>query len=100
MAAPDVLRVEVISVLRRQPGRGTLPPAQAAEALDDLLALPLVMYPTAVLLTRVWQLRDKFTPYDACYAALAEALGCTLLTADQRVARAPGVRCELATIEP
>jgi predicted nucleic acid-binding protein len=38
-------------------------------------------------------LRDNVTAYDACYAVLAEALDCPLLTADPRLANAPGATC-------
>ena len=47
------------------------------------------------LLPRCWELRDNVTPYDAAYVALAEALGVPLLTADARLANAPGIRCEV-----
>jgi predicted nucleic acid-binding protein len=33
------------------------------------------------------------TAYHAMYAALAETLGCELVTGDQRLARAHGLRC-------
>jgi predicted nucleic acid-binding protein len=32
------------------------------------------------LLTRVWQLRENITAYDAMYVALAEALDATVIT--------------------
>jgi predicted nucleic acid-binding protein len=50
------------------------------------------------LLRRAWQLRDNFTAHDACYVALAEALDCTLLTADTRLANAPGTRCTFESL--
>jgi predicted nucleic acid-binding protein len=34
------------------------------------------------------ELRSNFSTYDACYVALAEALGAEVLTADERLARA------------
>jgi predicted nucleic acid-binding protein len=43
----------------------------------------------------VFELRANVTPYDAVYVALAEELGCLLLTADRRLSRAPGLRCEV-----
>ena len=55
----------------------------------------MAVYPTAPLLRRVWELRGKVTAYDACYVALAEGLECALLTADQRLANEPGVRCAI-----
>ena len=42
-------------------------------------------------------IRRHLTPY-ACYVALAEALGCPLLTADVRLANAPGARCAIEVI--
>lgn len=98
LAAPDLLRLETMSVLRRQLANGSLTPEQATNALDDLLNLPLVVYPTAPLLRRGWEVRDNVTAYDACYVALAEALDCTLLTADIRLANAPGTRCQVETL--
>jgi predicted nucleic acid-binding protein len=95
LAAPDLLRVEAVSVIRRQLGHGGLTAKQATNAIDDLLSLPVIVYPTAALLRRAWELRDNVTAYDACYVALAEALGCSLATADERLANAPGVRCHI-----
>src|SRR5262249_23296755 len=93
IVAPDLLRVEVVSVLRRHLAAGTLTKREAESAVDDLLALPLDVYPTAPLLRRCWGLRGNVTPSDACYIALAEALGVPLLTADVRLVNAHKVRC-------
>ena len=50
---------------------------------------------------RTWELRDNLTAYDASYVALAESLDTILLTGDERLARAPGIQCEveLLTVE-
>lgn len=93
LAAPDLLRVETMSVIRRHRATGALSSRQASNAIDDLLAVPIVVYPSGPLLRRAWELRGNTTTYDACYVALAEALGCPLATADLRLARAPGTRC-------
>ena len=98
VAAPDLLRVEVLSVIRRQLHVGTLDVPQAEQAVTDLLDLPIAVYPTAPLLPRCWQLRDNLTTYDACYIALAETLGYRLLTTDARLSRAPGSGCAIETI--
>jgi predicted nucleic acid-binding protein len=52
------------------------------------------------LLQRCWELRSNLTVYDAAYAALAEHLNVTLLTADIRLSRAPGLRCEVEVLRP
>ena len=38
------------------------------------------------------------TAYDATYIALAEVLGCELLTSDQRLVKAPGTRCAIRVL--
>ena len=98
LIGPDLLRVEVASVLRRHADNGNLTTQQANAAIDDLLAFPITVYPTAPLLRRVWDLRASVTAYDACYVALAEAVGYPLLTADRRLANAQGLRCALEVL--
>ena len=56
----------------------------------DLAALPARRAPHRPLLPRCWELRDNLTIYDAVYVALAEAMNTTLLTGDEKLARAPG----------
>jgi len=98
LAAPDLLRTEVMSVLRRQTRTGSLTAAEANTAINDLLALPVSVFPTGPLLRRMWALRDNLTACDATYIALAEALACPLLTADTRLANAPGLRCAIEVL--
>ena len=93
LAAPELIDLEVASVLRRQLSAGRLDARRARLALDDLVDLPMERAPHLPLLDRSWELRDNLTIYDAVYVALAEALGTSLLTADARLAGAPGVRC-------
>ena len=50
------------------------------------------------VLDRIWELRDNVSACDASYVALAESLGCSLLTADGRLGRAPGVRCPVTVV--
>lgn len=90
--APHLLDLEVAQVLRRYVARAELPEPRGREALELLRAFPLTRYPHEPLLGRIWELRASLTAYDAAYVALAEALGVTLLTRDQRLARATGLR--------
>ena len=95
LSAPELIDLEVASVLRRQVQEGAVDIRRAALVLADLAAVPLRRAPHRPLLARCWELRDNLTVYDASYVALAEALDVTLLTSDGRLARAPGPRCRV-----
>ena len=75
--------------------RGELSLTAAERAIERLQGLRVDRHAHPPLLPRCWELRDNVTPYDAAYVALAEALGVPLLTADARLANAPGIRCEV-----
>lgn len=98
LAAPELIDLEVPSVLRRLLLGGHLSPERAEHALSDLLELPLRRAPHRPLLSRCWDLRENMTIYDASYVALAEELGAALLTADARLSRAPGLACEVEVL--
>jgi predicted nucleic acid-binding protein len=98
LVAPELIDVEVASVLRRHWLAKSLSARRFAAALDDLADLPLDRYPALPLLARVYELRANVSAYDAVYVALAEHLGCDLLTADRRLAAAPGTRCTITVI--
>jgi predicted nucleic acid-binding protein len=93
--APELVDLEVISVWRRAVQARRLGEQRARQALADLAVLPLARAPHHPLMARIWELRNNLTPYDAAYVALAEALDAPLLTADQRLTKAPGVMCEV-----
>lgn len=87
-AAPDLLNAEILQVLRRYERLGYIDQTRSREALGTLLDLPIARYPTTALLERAWTLRLNLSAYDAIYAALADALGAALVTADARLAAA------------
>jgi len=93
LCAPEIVDLEVTSVLRRLLGAGDLDERRAAMALGDLRDLDLRRVGHRRLLPRIWELRHTVTPYDAAYVALAEVLGTVLITADRRLRAAPGPRC-------
>ena len=93
--APHLLDLEVAQVLRRYVSRGEVTESRGREALDVLSFFPLTRYSHEPLLSRIWALRERLTAYDAAYVALAEALGDTLLTRDQRLARTTGIRTRI-----
>ena len=101
LVAPALIDLEVASAWRGQARGGQLHDRRAEAALADLAALPLERVPHGPLMRRIWDLRDNLSAYDASYVALAESLDTILLTGDERLARAPGIRCEveLLTVE-
>jgi predicted nucleic acid-binding protein len=98
LAAPELIDLETVSVIRGRHRGGHLDQRRAQLALTDLAELPLRRAPHRPLLGRCWELRDNLTVYDAAYVALAELLGAVLLTADATFAGAPGVRCDVELI--
>ncbi len=95
VAAPDLVDVETVSVLRKRWLAKDLTVRRFQRAVDDLADLALTRHPGLPLMPRAFELRSNVTPYDAAYIGLAEALGCPLLTGDARLAAAPGPRCEV-----
>ena len=95
--APHLLDVEVAQVLRRLVREGAVSAQRADQALQDLLDLRVTRYPHFVFLSRIWQLRNNLSAYDAAYVALSEKLGATLITRDARLASVSvrGVNVEL-----
>ncbi|MEX0658828.1 MAG: type II toxin-antitoxin system VapC family toxin [Egibacteraceae bacterium] len=99
LAAPDLVDVETLAVLRKRWIDGTVSDTRFAEAIDDLEAIELARYPTLPLLRGGYELRANVTAYDATYIALAEVLSCELLTGDARLARAPGPACRIRLLQ-
>jgi predicted nucleic acid-binding protein len=100
VVAPDLLPYEVTNVLRRHRNAGRLSDAEARLALDGLHSLSIDLWSHAVLTDRIWSLGANLSAYDAAYVALAEKLDAVLLTADKRIAGAPGVACTIEVVAP
>jgi predicted nucleic acid-binding protein len=95
---PHLIDAEVASALRRGVAAGRVEPDLAWSALDRWRRLGMARHPVFPLLERIWELRENLSAYDASYVALAEALGCALLTADLRLSKAPGLRCPVTVV--
>jgi len=67
-------------------------------ARSDLRRLPVERVSHRLLMERCWELRDNVTVYDAVYVALAELLDAPLVTADGKLAKAPGIRCDVEVL--
>lgn len=97
LAAPHLMPVEAMNILRRACLAGALSVDCAHLAHADLLRLRVELFGYEPVAERVWGLRGAVTAYDACYVALAEALDAPLATIDLRLTRAPGPRCVFKT---
>jgi len=98
MFAPHLIDLEAVSAWRRLVSIGQLDEQRATLALFRLGNLALRRVPHGPLLARCWELRGNVTVYDASYVALAEQRGISLVTADRRLARAPGIRCPVEVL--
>ncbi|WP_109473714.1 type II toxin-antitoxin system VapC family toxin [Ornithinimicrobium cavernae] len=86
VAAPHLLDVEVLSVLRGLELGRKLARERADAARIDHFDLHILRHDTAPLAERIWELRHQHTAYDAAYLALAEALNAPLHTCDAKLA--------------
>ena len=98
VAAPDLVDVETVAVLRRRWLAGSLTADRFRTAIGDLELLEVDRYPALPFMRRAYELRHNVSAYDASYIALAELLGCELVTGDRRLAASPGPRCPIRVI--
>jgi len=99
VSAPDLVDVETVSVLRKRWLTGTITAERFADAVNDLQDLGFDRYPTIGFMHRAWELRANVTAYDAAYVALAQTLGCELLTGDERLTKSTGPRCAIRVLK-
>jgi len=97
LAAPELIDVEVMSLIRRDSMNGVLHPSRAEIALAELMDWPGDRFTLRPFNERVWDLRFNVRSWDAYYVALAEFLGVPLLTLDRRLSQAKGPRCSFLT---
>jgi predicted nucleic acid-binding protein len=100
MHAPALLDFEVLHAVRRFLATDVQMTAERADAtLDVLERLPIQRVPMhRALARRAGAHFANLSAYDASYVALAESIDATLLTADLRVANAPGIACAIEVI--
>jgi len=92
LSAPLLWEYECLSGFHRAVRLGAIRPQEAAEFMNDLLALEIERVPPSIenhLATLRWAERlGQSKAYDAQYVALAERLGAELWSADQRLVHA------------
>lgn len=91
LLAPELLDVEVLSVLRRAVLRRQLTEERALLAIEDLIDWSIDRLPHKALVWAAWQHRNNVSAYDAFYVAAARLAGASLLTTDGPLARAPAL---------
>ena len=82
---PHLIDVEAMSALRRLAAGRRIDFHRSEQFLAGLAALPAERYAHTPLTGRIWELRHRFTAYDATYIALAEATGSVLYTCDAKL---------------
>ena len=88
-ATVDFLDIECANVLASTTRHGTIDLPYAEASLGIVAALPLARWPSAAVLQSALRLscEHDVSVYDACYVALADALGIPVITADDRLVR-------------
>ena len=87
---PELAVVESTSALRGLVRGGQVSQVRAEQALSALRVFPAQRWGMDALVSRAWALREALTAYDAIYIALAEGLGATVVTMDERLAKGAG----------
>ncbi len=98
VVSPHLADSEIAHALRSQVLRGAIEEPAATQAIGVWARLGLQRVGVSGLLDRIWELRANLSAYDATYVAVAEALDAPLVTADGRLALAPGPRCTITVV--
>jgi predicted nucleic acid-binding protein len=98
LAAPHVIGVEVLGVIRRDFLFGLLDATAASRVVGELRDWPGRRFGHRSLLSRAWELRYNVRGWDAMCAALAALLSAALITTDAGLARAIGPRCPIELV--
>lgn len=98
LLAPDLIYAEVGNVvwkLRRFQG---ISQADAADIIDIFQSINLAITPSSKLLASAYQIASTYqrTVYDSLYIALSLRQGCSLITADEKLANS--VRSSLPNV--
>lgn len=96
--APHLIVAEVGSAARRLVLAGALSAGRGLALVESATSLVNRHHPHGQIARLAWVLRANLSYYDALYVALAARLGVPLLTADARLARSPGLPCEIEVI--
>lgn len=96
--APEVIDVEVANGLRRCLAEGHFDDGAAHAAMTAWRGLGVRRVSGLGLLGRVWELREVLDAGAAAYVALAEALGCPVVTVDAKLGAIADVQCPVMVV--
>jgi len=88
--APDLILPEFGSIIWKKIRRGEITVHKGCEIIGAFLAVPVLKHPATVLLESAFETAHGTaqTVYDCTYLALAVALECQMVTADEKFYRA------------
>lgn len=89
--APELIDAEVLNAVARVVRGRAVAEERGRVAVRRLARASIERVPVAPLLLDAWDLRHNLSTCDALYVALARRIGCPLITADRRLAAAPGL---------
>jgi len=96
LAAPHLIDIEVLSVLRGLELSGKITAERAIQARMDFDQFRIARYEAAPFVDLIWARRHQVTAYDAWYVTVASVLEVPLVTCDARLERAvPDVEIRL-----
>ena len=98
VAAPELIDLEFMNVVRALLTKGSIHLPEAELALAEFWLAPIDRYSHRALVPRIWQLGQNLTAYDSAYVALTEMLGAELLTIDRGISAASGILCPVTVI--
>lgn len=86
LIAPDLMFIEISSVLWKRVRSGLITPEDAHIILKTLLKMPIVFYSSIELSDFGMEIAIKIdrSVYDSLYIALAQAQNATVITADEK----------------
>lgn len=89
LLAPEFIHAEFASIAAKKVRRGEVARETAADAIVGIARLVAEVFPGEVLAGRAFSLAVETgcSAYDGLYLSLAEARGCQVVTADERLVR-------------
>lgn len=97
--APHLLDVEFVHVVRKLVFARKTTEATASEILDAFAHWQIVRHGHKDHISRIWELRESISAYDATYVSLAEALNAPLWTCDAKLSRSHGHHAEIVLLQ-